>query len=129
MLKSDINKIANARLKDAEILFKRKRYEGAVYICVYAVELRLKYQICKRLNWSEYPPNGSWKNYKSFRTHNLDTLLSFTGKEDKIRTQYLAEWSIVLGWDPDNRYNPIGNIAKSEAQIMISSTKILLKQL
>ncbi|NQU78112.1 HEPN domain-containing protein [Candidatus Falkowbacteria bacterium] len=127
MLKDDITKIARARLKDAEVLFKEGRCDGAVYICGYAVELGLKRQICKRLNWSKYPPNS--EDYKSFKTHNLDILLTLTGKEDKIKDQYFAEWSIVAQWDPESRYNPIGEITEHDTQLMIDATKILLRQL
>jgi HEPN domain-containing protein len=127
MLKSDILKISRERLKDAEILFKSRRYEGAIYICGYALELRLKHQICKRLDWNEFPPNNT-KDYKNFKTHNLDILLSLTGREKSIKNNFLAEWSITSKWNPQSRYQ-ISSAKSSDASLMISSTKTLLKQL
>jgi len=38
--------IARERIKDAEALFGAERYEGAMYICGYAVEIALKARIC-----------------------------------------------------------------------------------
>jgi hypothetical protein len=37
----DLRSIAKARLKDAEVLSDAKRYDGAVYLCGYAVEINL----------------------------------------------------------------------------------------
>ena len=129
MQKSDIRKISSAKLKDAEILLVNGRYDGAVYICGYAIELGLKNQICKKLKWSEYPPGNNRQNYRSFITHNLEILLSLTGKENLIKTKYFAEWSVVTQWSSEMRYNAIGKILKMDADSMIKSTKILLKQL
>ena len=129
MKKEDIKKVLMSHLKDAEVLLRNKRYDGAIYICGYAVELGLKYQICKRLKWLEFPPNSDFKSYKSLKTHDLDVLLSFTGKEKIIKSKYFADWSVVANWNPEARYNAIGAVAKADAQNMITSTKNLLKQL
>ncbi len=128
--KKEIKKIARARLKDAEVLAASRRYEGAIYICGYAVELGLKARICKTLKWFGYPSsNNEFKGYRSFKTHNLDVLLHLTGIEDRVKTALLAEWSAVTGWDPESRYNPIGNVSSHDAQLMISSAKTLLAKL
>ncbi len=128
--KKEIKKIARARLKDAEVLAASRRYEGAIYLCGYAVELGLKARICKTLKWSGYPSsNNEFKEYRSFKTHNLDVLLHLTGIEDRVKTALLVEWSAVTGWDPESRYNPIGNVSPADAQLMISSAKALLAKL
>ena len=101
----DIQLIAQARLKDAEVLFEAQRYEGAVYLCGYVVELGLKYKICKTLNWDGYPlTRKQFQNYSSFKTHKLDVLLRLSGAEENIKSKFLAEWSVVSEWDPENRY-------------------------
>lgn len=56
-------------------------------------------------------------------------LLHLTGLEDRIETELLAEWSAVAEWDPESRYNPIGNASSSDAQLMISSATSLLAEL
>lgn len=128
--KTEVLQIAKARLKDAEILDKAKRYDGAVYLCGYAVELKLKYCICKALKWNGYPnTRKEFEEYSSFKTHNLSVLLSLSGRESKIKTGFLAEWSTVNTWDPEARYNVIGNVTKTDSQQMIHATQALLKAL
>jgi len=39
--KSELKKLAYARLKDSKILCSEERYDGAVYICGYVIELAL----------------------------------------------------------------------------------------
>ena len=128
--KMEIRKIAKARLKDAEMLVAARRFEGAIYICGYAVELSLKARICRTLKWSGFPStNNEFKDYRSFKTHNLDVLLHLTGIEEKIKRELFAEWSAVAEWDPESRYNPIGNATLSDAKLMLSSASSLLAKL
>jgi hypothetical protein len=126
----NIKEIAKARLRDAEVLAASDRFEGAIYLCGYAVELGLKSRICKTLKWSGFPSSRKeFEGYQSFRTHNLDVLLHLTGIEDRIKTKLFAEWSAVAAWDPESRYNPVGNVSPSDAHLMISSAKLLLAKL
>ena len=128
--KKEIKKIAKARLKDAEVLATSRRYEGAIYLCGYAVELGLKARIRRTLKWPGFPSTkNEFKEYQSFKTHDLDVLLHLTGIEGRIKTKLLAEWSAVAEWDPESRYNPIGNASSSDAQLMISSATSLLAKL
>ena len=130
LTKLDIQLIAQARLKDAEVLFEAKRYEGAVYLCGYVVELGLKYKICKTLNWDGYPlTRNQFKNYSSFKTHKLDVLLHLSGAEENIKSKFLAEWSVVSEWDPEDRYQPIGNIKEEDAKLMLESVTTISGEL
>jgi HEPN domain-containing protein len=126
MKKEEIEKIVQARIEDARILYEASRYEGSVYLCGYAIELGLKARICRTLQWDEYPTTGK---YKMFKTHDLDVLLHLSGCEDKIKLKHMADWSIVAQWNPEARYNPIGNVKDSDAKDMLESTKELLKVL
>ncbi len=122
--------IATARLKDAEILYKAKRFDGAFYLCGYAVELALKTKICKTLKWSGFPSTkNEFQNLQSFKTHGLDLLLKLSGQESKIRIGYFADWSIVVKWDSEKRYSVIGTITQVEASDMIESAKVIIKAL
>jgi hypothetical protein len=128
LTKKDLIKIARARLIDANVLYKKKRYDGAVYLCGYAIELRLKYCICKTLVWNGFPSNKKeFEGYKSFKIHDLDILLHLSGKEIKVKTEYLTDWSNVAAWDPEARYNIVGKVIKMDATTMIRSTTNLLK--
>ncbi len=125
--RAELRNIASERLKDAEALLSAGRYDGSIYLGGYVVELALKNRICDVLNWRAFPHTSSeFQNYKSFKTHNLDILLSLSGSEDEIKSQYLAEWSAVAAWDPEARYNPIGSASKADAELLIEAAKILL---
>lgn len=126
----ELKKIANGRLKDGEVLFNSRRYDGAVYLCGYAVEIALKIRICKTLNWLGYPSSrADFQRYRSFRTHDLDVLLHISGREEKIKNKFLAEWSVVGGWDPEVRYKPIGSVKRQDAKLMIEASKKLVRAL
>lgn len=128
--KNEIRKIARARIKDAEILLSSRRYDGAIYLCGYAIELALKARICTTLKWSGYPDtNREFKDYNSFRTHDLDVLLHLSGKEMFIKTNYFAEWSVVVGWSPLSRYNVIGTTTRPDVISMIDATKKLVRKI
>jgi HEPN domain-containing protein len=139
-----LREIARERIRDAEALFNAKRYDGSMYICGYAVEIALKARICRTLRWPDYPQtNRDWnqnKKFNQFKTHSLSFLLSFTGREDQIKSRHSAEWDLIDVWDPNSRYKPTsvsGRATKSAAQAklradarqMIDSAKILLKAL
>src|SRR5712692_8238276 len=107
--RSDLRNIARARLRDSEVLFDRGRYDGAIYLCGYAVELALKARICRTLNWPGFPSTrAEFASYQSFRTHSLEVLLTLSGWEQKIKSRYPTEWSVVADWDPELRYATVG---------------------
>ena len=123
----ELKNIALARVKDSEILFSAQRYDGAIYLCGYSVETALKARICTTLGWSGYPTSRSeFQKYQSFRTHDLDVLLSLCGAEAEVKNKFLAEWSVVATWDPEIRYRSIGSVSKEEAELMIEASKTLV---
>ncbi len=128
--KNNLRKIARAKLKDAEVLYKNRRYDGAVYLCGYTIEIVLKARICRTLKWAGFPSTRSeFQSYPSFRTHDLVVLLTLSGIETTITTQYFKEWSIVSKWSPEMRYNPIGTAKRNDAFNMIEAAKVLVKVL
>lgn len=130
LTRRELKQIARARLKDAEVLFGAKRYDGASYLCGYAVEIALKAKICDTLKWKGFPStNKEFENYHSFKTHSLDVLLTLSGVEDKIKKGYLTEWSVVAEWDPEARYKPVGKVSEADSRLMIESTKTLTRVL
>jgi hypothetical protein len=42
----ELLKISQARLRDSDALLGAHRYDGAIYLCGYAIELALKARIC-----------------------------------------------------------------------------------
>ena len=130
LTRKELQKIARARLKDAQILFQNRRYDGAAYLCGYAIELWLKARICRTLGWEGFPStNREFQSLLSFKTHDLDILLKLSGVEKKIKTRFLAEWSVISVWRPEVRYQPIGTIKKEDAKMMIESAMILMRNI
>ena len=126
----EVRKIASARLRDASVLLEAKRFDGAVYLCGYAVELALKARICKTLKWTGYPEsNKEFEPLKSFKVHDLDVLLRLTGREALVKASYFVEWSAVAAWNPEARYKAIGSANASDAKLMLESAAVLLKKL
>jgi HEPN domain-containing protein len=128
--RSDLRRIAQARLQDARALRDRGRYDGAVYLCGYAVEVALKARICQTLRWPGFPStNREFEGKQSFRTHDLDLLLNLTAVEAMVRSRYAAEWSIVSKWMPEQRYEVAGSTTRSGADDMIAAAGTLVRVL
>jgi hypothetical protein len=127
---ADLISVARERLNDAETLLNAHRYDGAVYLCGYSIEIGLKHKICSTLNWAGFPStNREFEKFKSLKTHDLDVLLSFTGIETTLKGSFLAEWSAIGIWNPEARYNPSGVISPADAILMINSAKTLIAML
>ena len=116
---------ATMRLEDAQVLFYNQRYDGAAYICGYAVEFALKARICETLNTATYPDHIT-----GFKIHKLETLLFLTGQENNIKTNASAEWNFVLAvWQPEIRYKAAGSVLAADVQTFLEATKTLLQLL
>lgn len=127
---TDLDRIAEARLDDAKALLAAGRYDGATYVCGYAVEVGLKARICRTLNWSEFPSTGGeFQAYRSFQTHELDVLLRLSGQEARIKQQHFALWNAVAVWKAESRYNVVGTVQKADSESMIDAAEHLLKAL
>ena len=125
---NDLNNLCEDRVKDAEILIAANRFDGAYYLCGYAIELALKKRICRTLCWQGYPNNNKeFERLKTFKTHSLEILLTLSGIEDKIKKFFLPEWSIVNAWTPETRYASRTN-SKQMANSMLEAVKTLLEQ-
>ncbi len=125
----ELDKLAKSRLCESEILFSNHKYDAAVYLCGYAIELALKARICKTLKWSQFP-EVSIKNAQTFKTHHLETLLGLSGIEGEVKLVHHVEWAMItqtIKWSPEIRYNKIGSQTRVDAENMLNSVKALLK--
>lgn len=135
----ELQKIAETRLSDAVVLHRNKNHDGALYLCGYAIELGLKAVITKNLNpfgslSTSHIPNTKeeFKTVQKITNHDLDELLGLVPSNiiQKIKTKYLAEWSLVQKWNPEMRYAPIrGTNAKKETGDVIAAVKKILNLL
>ena len=56
---ADFKETMRAKLKDAVSLHQKRRYDAALYLCGYAVEIALKIRVCELMKWTEYPDKSS----------------------------------------------------------------------
>jgi HEPN domain-containing protein len=125
--RTELRRIARSRLSDAEALYAAGRYDGAVYLTGYAVEVALKARICRTLKWSHFPSTGAeFQQYQSFRTHDLNVLLNLSGVRERIRANYSTEWSLVVVWNPEMRYRPTGSAQRLDTRQMLDAAATLL---
>ena len=125
---ADLRELAEARLLDANVLFAHGRFDSAYYLCGYAVELALKARICMTLNWEGYPEKRSdFEDFGSFRTHKLTALLTLSGQEDRITTEYADDWSSLINWNPEVRYRVMGRVDPAAVAAMLASAERFLR--
>jgi HEPN domain-containing protein len=99
--RQDLIRLARTRFRDAEILFDGQRFDGAAYLCGYAIELKLKARICRTLRWPWFPSTRrEFQDLSSFRTHDLEVLLQLSGIEARILSTLRADWDEVVDWGP-----------------------------
>jgi hypothetical protein len=128
--RNDLRKIIKGRLKDSEVLLAGKRYDGAIYLCGYAVEMALKLRICQTLKWQSFPETpGEFSDLKSFQIHDLERLLRLTGRVDVVKPAYMTDWSIVLQWDQNARYKVPGSATRTDAVDMLNAAKTIIRVL
>jgi len=121
---AELDNIARARIEDAQALHTAGRFDGATYLCGYAVEVALKARICRTLNWTEFPSTGSeFQAYRSFQTHDLDVLLRLSGQGPRIMQNHFPLWNAVARWTVELRYNVPGVVQQPGATAMIQAAE------
>ncbi len=132
----EIKDLAQLRLKEAEIFFKNGMCDGAFYLAGYSVELMLKAKICERLgipnlfDETDVTVNsmkGIGEIRKTLKTHNLFTLLIFSGLKvkfdiDKSTNKDLAKENSQLfnAWDENARYKPCGHMLDKDVEKLLN---------
>ncbi len=129
---ADMELRARSHLRSARILNRRSNaeHDAAAYLCGYAIEIALKACICRHLGWLGYPETPvEFQHFKSYRTHNLGDLLRLSGNEASLKSNaaLLADWSILLGWNPEQRYERIGTKTAADTQAMTEAAARLLR--
>lgn len=127
---TEIRKIADLRLAEAEALYKIGFYEAALYLAGYAVELLLKARICDNLDIQNlFDESFKEKEIaKPFKTHNLDQLLWLSGLKGKFELDKTADpllfkrWSyITTEWNEKLRYGVVGSVSSVKTRDMLKA--------
>jgi len=108
MNRSDLQKLASSRIREAKILFKAGEYGGAYYLAGYAVECALKACFAKKTQRFDFPDKS--RVLQSY-THNLRELLKLAGLNDELEVaqkasgKFAAGWDVVCRWTEESRYS------------------------
>lgn len=105
MNRSDFQRLARIRLREARVLIGEGCYEGAYYLGGYAVECALKSCIAKKTNRHDFPDREAINKYY---VHNLEKLALAVGPhlvaEFASSKGVKANWAIVAQWTHESRY-------------------------
>lgn len=110
MNRSDLLRLSELRLRDAEVLLEAGRLEGAYYLLGYAIECALKSCIAKRIREFDFPDK---KLANDSHVHDLSKLVTIARLKDQLdedekRSEAFAfNWSMVRQWSEDARYVPV----------------------
>ncbi len=136
---NEIKTLAMERLHEAEILYQNHKFDGAFYLAGYSAELMLKAKICERIgvpnlfdeedkSLNSIPGIGDIR--KALKTHNLFTLLIFSGLKEKFDLEkssnlnLLKANSLLFGnWNEASRYKPCGFMKHTDVNTLV----VLLK--
>jgi hypothetical protein len=110
MTRSDLQQLAELRINEAKLLLDNGYYQGAYYICGYAIELALKACIVRGFQ-DQWLDKALVKELSKLHTHDLATLLNFNGliradldRRTASNPAFGAAWRLALQWSADKRY-------------------------
>jgi len=101
--RADLQKLADMRVEEAEVLLKAKKYAGAYYLAGYAVECGLKACIAKKVRRYDYPDKQlAQKCY----THKVEDLVVLAGLKASLDADpdLQENWTVVKDWNEEARY-------------------------
>ena len=111
------------RLKDATCLHDADRFQGAIYLCGYALECEIKYRVC-RARGVLHMEEGEAKQYG----HKLPELLDAAGLLRPLtgnRDLYIAFQNISSRWSTEIRYSG-GASSRRESEKFLKDSRALL---
>jgi hypothetical protein len=133
---SNIQKLAWAKLKEAECLLEKNHWDGAYYTAGYTIELMLKARICKTFGIENFydENSGILKQLKfpqTFKSHDFEQLLLLSGVYTGLKKVILsdlglqAQWSSVCEWSEEVRYS-YGKTLQEVEKFLVSVLGIAL---
>jgi HEPN domain-containing protein len=107
MNRKDLLRLARIRLREARALLEVGYFDGAYYLCGYAVECALKAGIAKKTRRSDFP---DLDKVKASYTHNLTSLLKVAGLQALLDAEIASDadfglnWTVAKDWSEKARY-------------------------
>lgn len=119
--RKELQRLSDAKIADAALLFHNQRWANAFYLAGYALELGLK-ACAARQFVAEAIPDKKFVN--SLHTHRFDDLVGLAGLRSELRSKqdqdsaFAANWGIAAEWTPEARYETND---KSSAHFLINA--------
>jgi hypothetical protein len=111
---TDFEEIANARFEDAVTLAMYDRYDGAIYLCGFAVEIALKIRITKEHGLLSFPETkDEFRNFSVFKikTHDLVKLRDLLQNNPLIISEHKWRFDLLSKhWDVNYRYRKLSGV-------------------
>jgi HEPN domain-containing protein len=107
MKRKDFIRLAKTRISEADVLIRNRKYDGAYYLCGYAVECGLKACIAKHTERSDFPDK---ETVNQSYTHDLSTLIRIAGlgteleKNSNRSKKFETNWTVTKDWSESSRY-------------------------
>src|ERR1017187_3244101 len=96
MNRTDLQRLANSRIREAKILFKAGEYSGAYYLAGYAVECALKACFAKGVKRYDFPDR---KGAAKVFTHKLADLVTVANLDAELLAAIRASSKFAAGWE------------------------------
>jgi len=107
MNKSDLEKLVDIRVSEAEVLLRYENYQGAYYLAGYALECAIKACIAKQVRQYDFPNKElAQKSHQ----HKLTDLLGVAGLKQKLGEKersdldFQLNWAVAKDWSVESRY-------------------------
>lgn len=110
MNKSELEKLVEIRVQEADILLKSKCFQGAYYLIGYALECAFKACISKQVKVFDFPDK---RLANASHTHKLSELVGVAGLKQKLNEQEIQDenfklnWAVAKDWSEISRYECI----------------------
>jgi hypothetical protein len=103
MTRTEFQRLAEVRVRDAEVLVTAQRWDAAYYLAGYAVECGLKACIAKVFKQDDIP---EWSFVKNIFVHDLAKLFELAGLQPHIvkNSPLDINCGIVRKWSEKTRY-------------------------
>ena len=122
MNRSDFKRLTKIRLREARTLLRAGLFEGAYYLCGYAIEYVLKACIAKQTRRYDFPDKD---RVNKSHVHDLVDLVRLGGvkleldAETQLDSTFRANWNVVKDWSEKSRY---GYPSEQEAHDLYTAT-------
>jgi HEPN domain-containing protein len=99
--------LSRIRLKEARVLLEAGCFDGAYYLCGYAVECALKACIAKRTRRHDFPDK---KTVNDSYSHSLTSLVgvaglnALLGQEEQLDPAFALNGATLKDWSEERRY-------------------------